>query len=263
VLSQATKIAAVVLTWVVDQQRLSSIAHSRHPIAAPVSGASVNRLLRRADPRPAARILDLGCGQAAWALQALAYCPDGHVDGVDISRDALTRAAEAAAERGLADRLTLHERDARQYAADSGYDVVMCVGATHAFGGFDQAVRLAGQHVTTGGILLVGEGFWQVRPTPQALAALDAVPEDFTDLAGLVDRAEQAGWTPVYAHISDAAEWDSYEWSWVGSLTEWALDNPGHPGAAEARALAREHREQWLRGYRNVLGFATLVLRRA
>ena len=63
--------------------------------------------------------------------------------------------------------------------------------------------------------------------------------------------------------LSDAVEWDSYEWSWVGSLTEWALDNPGHPGAAEARALAREHREQWLRGYRNVLGFATLVLRRA
>jgi hypothetical protein len=70
------------------------------------------------------------------------------------------------------------------------------------------------------------------------------------------------GWTPVYAHISDAAEWDNYEWSWVGSLTEWALDNPGHPDAAEARALAREHREQWLRGYRNVLGFATLLLRR-
>jgi hypothetical protein len=102
-----------------------------------------------------------------------------------------------------------------------------------------------------------------LRPTPQALAALDAAPEDFTDLAGLVDVAEQVGWTPVYAHISDAAEWDSYEWSWVGSLTEWALDNPGHPGAAEARATAREHREQWLRGYRNELGFATLVLRRA
>jgi hypothetical protein len=28
------------------------------------------------------------------------------------------------------------------------------------------------------------------------------------------------------------------------------------------RALASEHRDQWLRGYRNVLGFVTLVLRR-
>ena len=256
------KCPAVVLTLMVDRQRLSSIAHSRHPIAAPVSGANVNRLLRRADQRPAARILDLGCGEAAWALQALAFCPDGHADGVDISRYALERAAEAAAERGLADRLTLHERDARRYMANGDYDLVMCVGSTHAFGGFDPTMRLAGQHVNANGILLVGEGFWQVPPTPEALAALEAAPQDFTDLAGLVDAAEQAGWTPVYAHISDAAEWDSYEWSWVGSLTEWALDNPGHPDAAEARTLAREHREQWLRGYRNVLGFATLVLRR-
>jgi len=62
--------------------------------------------------------------------------------------------------------------------------------------------------------------------------------------------------------VSDAAEWDNYEWSWVGSLTEWALDNPGHPDAAEALAAAREHRDEWLRGYRGVLGFATLVLRR-
>ena len=250
------------LTLVVDRQRLSSIAHSHHPIAAPVSGVNINRLLRRADLRPAAQILDLGCGQAGWALQALAFCPDGHADGVDISRDALARAAAAADERGLADRLTLHERDARQYPARGAYDLVMCVGSTHAVGGFDATLRLAGQHLNADGILLVGEGFWEVPPTPHVLAALDAAAEDFTDLAGLVDAAEQADWTPVYAHISDAAEWDNYEWSWVGSLTEWALDNPGHPDAAEARALAREHREQWLRGYRNVLGFATLMARR-
>jgi hypothetical protein len=109
---------------------------------------------------------------------------------------------------------------------------------------------------------VVGEGFWQVTPTPQALAALDASPADFTDLAGLISIAEEAGWSPVYVHVSDAAEWDDYEWSWVGSLTEWALNNPGHPDAAEALMLAQEHRDKWLRGYRNVLGFATLVLRR-
>src|SRR5262245_21049832 len=195
-----------------DRQRLSSIAHSHHPIAAPVYGVNVNRLLRRADRRPSARILDLGCGEAAWALQALAHYPDGHADGVDISPYALERAAEAAAERGLADRLTLHERDAREYVPDGDYDLVMCVGSTHAFGGYAATLRLAGRHVNADGVLLVGEGFWQERPTKPALAALDATPDDFTDLAGLVDTAEHAGWAPVYAHVSDAAEWDNYEW---------------------------------------------------
>ncbi|MFC0007509.1 SAM-dependent methyltransferase [Micromonospora siamensis] len=245
-----------------DRQRLSSIAHTHHPIAAPIFGVNVNRLLRRADRRPNARILDLGCGEAAWALQALAHYPDGHADGVDTSPYALERAAAAAAVRGLADRLTLHERDARAYVPDGDHDLVMCVGSTHAFGGFTETLELAGRHVNPDGVLLVGEGYWQVPPTPAALAALDAKPEDFTDLAGLVDTAERAGWTPIFAHLSTGAEWDDYEWSWVGSLTEWALDNPGHPDSAGALAVAREHREQWLRGYRDVLGFATLVLRR-
>lgn len=250
------------LTLLVDRQRLSSIAHTHHPIAAPLHGVTVNRLLRRADRRPAARILDLGCGEAAWALQALAHFPDGHADGIDINPYALERAAEMAAGLGRADRLTLHQRDARTYVPDGDYDLVLCVGSTHAFGGFTEALRLAGQHVNPDGVLIVGEGFWQAPPTPEALAALDATPDEFTDLTGLVDRAEQTGWTPVYAHVSDSAEWDDYEWSWTGSLTEWALANPGHPHAADARALAREHRDQWLRGYRNVLGFVTLVLRR-
>ncbi|MEW2444271.1 hypothetical protein [Micromonospora marina] len=123
-------------------------------------------------------------------------------------------------------------------------------------------MELAGRHVDPDGILMAGEGFWQVPPTPAALAALGAKPDDHADLAGLVDAAEQAGWTPVYGHVSDVAEWDDYEWSWTGSLTEWALDNPGHPDATDALAAAREHRDQWLRGYRGVLGFVTLVLRR-
>ncbi|MEU8234020.1 class I SAM-dependent methyltransferase [Actinoplanes sp. NPDC048967] len=243
-------------------RRLSSIAHSHHPIAAPILGVNVNRLLRRAGRQPAARILDLGCGAGAWALQALAHYPDGHADGVDIDPYALERAATAAAERGLADRLTLHERDARSYVPDGDYDLVLCVGSTHAFGGFAETLELAGRHVHPDGVLLVGEGFWEVPPPPGTPAALGVEAEDYTDLAGLVDLAEQAGWATVYAHISDTAEWDDYEWSWTGSLTEWALDNPGHPDAPAALALAREHREQWLRGYRKVLGFATLVLRR-
>jgi SAM-dependent methyltransferase len=245
-----------------DRQRLVSIAHSHHSIAAPVSGVNVNRLLRRAGREPAARILDLGCGEAAWAMQALAHHPDGHADGVDVNRFALERAASAAAERGLADRLTLHERDARTYVADGDHDLVMCVGSTHAFGGFAEALDGAGRHVNRDGVLLVGEGFWETPPTAAALDALDAKPAEFDDLPGLVAQAERAGWTPIYAHVSDLAEWDHYEWSWVGSLTEWALDNPGHPDAAEALAAAREHRAQWLGGYRRVLGFATLVLRR-
>jgi SAM-dependent methyltransferase len=244
-----------------DRQRVSAIAHTHHPIAAPVAGVNVNKLLRRAARGPAARILDLGCGQAAWAMQALAHSPDGHADAVDLSPYALERAEAAATLRDLADRLTLHERDARTYVPDGDYDLVLCVGSTRAFGGFTETLELAGRHVNAHGILIVGERFWETPPSPQALAALDAKPGDYTDLPGLITTAAAAGWHPIYAHVSDAAEWDDYEWSWTGSLLEWALDNPGHPDAPDAARTAHAHRAHWLSGYRNTLGFATLVLR--
>ncbi len=181
------------LTLVVDRQRLSSIAHSHHSIAAPVSGVNVNRLLRRADRQPTARVLDLGCGEAAWAMQALAHFPDGQADGIDLSPYALERAAAAAAARGLEDRLTLHERDARTYVPDGDYDLVLCVGSTHAFGGFADTLELAGKHVNADGVLLVGEGFWQVPPTPEALAALELRPTTPTSPASSTQPSGPVG----------------------------------------------------------------------
>ncbi|RMI45602.1 methyltransferase domain-containing protein, partial [Streptomyces triticirhizae] len=169
-----------------------------------------------------------------------------------------------AARRGVAGRLTLVAGDAAGYAADAAhgvFDAVLCVGATHAFGGLERTLAAARRRLAPGGRLVVGEGFWEREPTPAALAGLGAEREDFTDLAGVVALCQAAGLTPVYGHVSTLAEWDDYEWCWTGSLAGWALDHPEHPRAAEAAAEAAEHRAGWLGGYRGVLGFATLVLR--
>ena len=47
----------------------------------------------------------------------------------------------------------------------------------------------------------------------------------------------------------------------TGSLASWALDNPDHPDRCEAITTADTHRAEWLRVYRDVFGFVTLVLR--
>ncbi|RJL24779.1 SAM-dependent methyltransferase [Bailinhaonella thermotolerans] len=245
-----------------DRTLISSIAHGDHPIAAPVSEDNLDRLLLRCELPEHARVLDLGCGQGAWSLQALDLYPAARADCVDVSEPALETLEAAAAELGFADRVLTHRVPAADFPVGSPYDLVMSVGATHAFGGL--AATLAGMrpHVARDGVAIIGDGFWERPPTPEALAALGAEPGDFPDLAGVVAIAEEAGWAPVYGHVSDRAEWDDYEWSWTGTLTRWALDNPG-PEADEALAAARRHRAEWLRGYRDVLGFVCLVLRKS
>ena len=240
-----------------DRALASAIAHRWHPVAAPVSDASLHRLLQRLGP--VERVLDLGCGFGEWLLAALEAAPGAHGVGVDTSRPALEEARRRATARGLADRLVLEETDAAGYGG-TGFDAVLCVGATHAFGGLAGTLDAVRAHLRPGGRVLLGEGFWDGDPTPQAMSALGAEPGELPDVTGLVEAARAAGYEPGYGHVSSPEEWDDYEWSWTGALTEWALTEAGPQDRVSALAMAGTHREEWLAGYRGQLGFLTLVL---
>lgn len=69
-----------------DRQELARLAHTHHPIAAPLADQSVAALLRRALRSGDERLLELGCGQGAWLLRALAAHPELTADGVDPDR---------------------------------------------------------------------------------------------------------------------------------------------------------------------------------
>ncbi|MFF8592403.1 SAM-dependent methyltransferase [Streptomyces sp. NPDC015220] len=240
-----------------NRQRLSLLAHTDHPVAAPLDDESVRRLLRHGVPRDDARVLDLGCGSGEWLLRALTAHPRLRAEGVDVSGSALALARETARVRGVGDRLVLRQTDASDFAAPHTFDLVISVGAAHAFGGLPATLAAARRHLAPGGRVLVGDGFWAREPSPDAVEMLG----DLADLPTTVDRVVADGWTPVHGHISTRRELDDYEWSWTGSLASWALDHFDDPDGSQALAAATTHRDEWLRGYRDAFGFVTLVLR--
>ncbi|MFH8682917.1 SAM-dependent methyltransferase [Streptomyces lydicus] len=241
-----------------NREQMSRIAHSGHPIKAPLDDESVRRLLQRGTPRGDERLLDLGCGTAEWLLRALATGPQLHAVGVDISDDALTQAREAADGRGLGERLVLHHGAAADFVSPDPFDLVLSVGAAHAFGGLLPTLAAARAHLAPGGQVLIGDGFWEHPPSPEAVEMLG----DFTDLASTVDRVVADGWTPVHGHVSSRQELDAYEWACWGTLAAWGLDRPTDPDGPRALAMAAIRRSEWLRSYRDTWGFVTLLLRR-
>ncbi|MCY0954640.1 SAM-dependent methyltransferase [Streptomyces sp. H27-S2] len=240
-----------------NREQISRLAHAGHPIKAPLDDDSVRRLLEHGVPRGDERVLDLGCGGAEWLLRTLTAHPRVRAEGVDISEEDLRQAREAATRLGVGARLELHHREAADFRSPQPFDLVLSVGATHAFGGLLPTLAAARRHLAPGGRVMIGEGFWEREPSREAVEMLG----DFTDLANTVDRVVADGWTPVHGHVSTRRELDDYEWACWGSLASWALDHPEHPDAAQVRETAAARRTEWLRVYRDTWGFVSLVLR--
>ena len=241
-----------------DRVEISRIAHTDHPICAPVGEHRLRRLVGALDLPAGGDVLDLGCGQGAWLLAALEAHPEVRGVGLDL---ALPPDIGAETDRrAVADRVRWVQADASSWS-DGLFDAVFCVGASHAFGGLDETLQAVRSHLRPGGQVVLGDSIWERPPSQSAQDALQATPDDFPDLAALVRRAVDAGFEVVAGHVSTLEEWDDYEWSWTGSLTRWALRQPAtSPDRAEALAAARSHRDAWLHGYRQELGFVTLVL---
>ncbi|MFD9632322.1 SAM-dependent methyltransferase [Streptomyces violascens] len=240
-----------------NRDHISRHAHADHPIAAPLDDDSVRHLLEGGIPRADARVLDLGCGGGEWLLRALTAFPQLRAEGVDISEGSLAHAREAARLAGIEQRLALHQEDASEFTSPRAFDLVLSVGATHAFGGLLPTLAAARKHLAPGGRVLVGDGFWTREPSPEAAEMLG----DLSDLPTTLRRVTSDGWTPVHGHISTQQELDAYEWAWTGSLATWALDHPEDPDSPQALAAATTHRDEWLNVYRDVFGFVCLVLR--
>ncbi|MFF2787963.1 SAM-dependent methyltransferase [Streptomyces sp. NPDC058049] len=241
-----------------SREQISAIAHADHPIKSPLADDSVGRLLEHGLPRGDERVLDLGCGTAEWLLRALETRPHLYAEGVDVSDVSLTQARRAATTRGVDERLVLHRQEAADYGSSQPFDLVISIGATHAFGGLLPTLAAAREHLAPGGRVLIGESFWDRTPSPEAVEMVG----ELADLATTVDLVVADGWTPVHAHVSTRSELDAYEWACWGSLAAWALDHPDDPAAAQARETADAARSEWLHGYRDSFGFLCLVLRR-
>jgi ubiquinone/menaquinone biosynthesis C-methylase UbiE len=241
-----------------DRSEIFDIAHRRHPIAAPVSRPSLRELVSWLEPPAGGRAVDLGCGEGEW-LQELLLAQPG-MTGVGVDHMMPSTAAQRSEQRQLTDRVSWVETDASTWQ-DGLFDVVVCVGASHAFGGLDEMLTAVSKHLRAGGQAIVGDSIWEGEPSPAVLAALEVSADAYPQLAGLVETMQRHGLEPSFIHTSTVTEWDDYEFSWSGSVVDWALrEAPTAQDREQALGAARDHRRDYLQAWRNQFGFATAVL---
>ncbi|WP_020519583.1 SAM-dependent methyltransferase [Catelliglobosispora koreensis] len=225
---------------------------------APLSEHRANDLAARLAAARPADVLDIGCGWGELMLRVLEHAPSAVGTGIDTDERGLARGRMEAEKRGLTDRATFRTLSGEETQQQA--DVVICIGASHAFGGPAQALSALRTRVRPGGRLLFGEGLWDpTGPVPEPELVWPDLFE-LPTLRGLVDVAVEAGYRPLYTEESSLNELDAFESGYLADYEEWLIKNPAHPRAQEVRAQSDEHRRRWLHGYRGAFGFAYLTL---
>lgn len=230
----------------------------------PLSLEHAGLLMDRLALRPGLRIADLGCGWGELLLQVVARAlagDSGTADratsgvGVDTDVSQLDRGRRLARERGLDRHVRFTEGDAAAWPQTA--DRVLCTGASHAFGGTGRALAALAATVPAGGRLLYGDGYWEKPPSP---AAAEMFGDDVLPLPGLLEACRAAGWRVIHLSTADQREWDDFESTFRAGRQEWLTGHGGDPRAAEVRDWLDTRERQYVEVYRQVLGFAYLVL---
>ena len=216
----------------------------------------------RLDLQPGQQITDIGCGWGELLIRVTGRArsaggEQGEVTatGVDTDTWALARGRGSARRHGLGQQVEFVEADAAAWRRTA--DRVLCVGASHAFGGATPALKALSGLVPAGGRLLYGDGYWAATPSQ---AAIGIFGEQVLPLPELLEAVRAQGWRVIHLSVADQREWDDFESTFRAGRQEWLVAHPDDPRAGEVRDWLDYREREYLKTYRGVLGFAYLVL---
>lgn len=241
--------------------RYSRISHQNRRMAAPIGSGELERLvgLLASRLRSGANLLDIGCGKAELLLRLLQAKPGCQGLGIDTSQGALEEARirrdslglVAEFQHGPAEELPLHP---------GHFQMALCIGSSHTLGGLVPALSRLSEAVASGGLVVMGDLFWQRLPTREDLETMSMTLEDLPlSLESLVQAGKNHRLEPIYVCVSSQREWDEYEWDLVWAVDCHLRQHPDDPDASAFRQRMREMRDSYLGWRRHCMGFAITI----
>jgi hypothetical protein len=114
-----------------------------------------------------------------------------------------------------------------------------------------------------GAYVLIGEGYWQKRPSAECLVHLEGTEDEFRDHRGNVQAGIDAGLVPLHASVASADDWDEYEWKYSASIERYAIEQPDDPDVPAMLERIRRWRDGYLRWGPDTLGFGLYLFHRS
>lgn len=233
---------------------------------SPISREKADHLVNMLELPARAKVVEAGCGSGVL-LTSILEKYDAFGLGIDLDPALVHAAQEHASSVLTAQQFEFKVGDIQQEKLEeNSFDLALCMGSSHAYGMGESAYRNTltemGSALKPGGLLLIGEGYWQKAPTAKYLEFIGDPVGIYRDFCGNITLARELGFDPVYAAASTLDEWDDFEWSHKRKhLKQLEL----HPDDEQVkRRLART--DHWIEGYlkwgRGTMGFGLYLFRK-
>lgn len=247
-----------------DRARFSFLAHASHDVCNPIASAKVDHAIALVALAPAATFLDIGAGkgEVARRLAEHAGCLGTAIEHAPLMA-AACRERVRTLRRGAVEVIEADAATIVPAMPAASFDAAICLGSTHALGGFDDTIAAAHRVLRPGGWLLIADGYWKREPAPEYLAALGTTAGEHTTHAENVARVARAGFVPRWAWTASEDEWDQYEWRYAWNIEQFCDANPHDPDGRAMRERSRAWRDIVLTWGRETLGFGMILARKA
>lgn len=215
-------------------QAVSAAAHARLPHANPLTVEQMSDLVTKALARAPQTALEIGCGPGTFCTE-LARRGPVQVTALDPNASFLARAKERAASHPLQGTVTFYEQEAATYKGPS-VDLVVCIGASQAFGQPREAVRKATRLLVPGGTLIFADIVWSAAPPAEFLGFL-GVAQDLYWLRTEAEAVFAAAGLTIEAELQASADSPTADWA-----ARVSVSRPMSPEADFGELIERIHR---------------------
>ncbi len=243
-------------------ERFFKIAEMNQPFSHPLPPEKLLHLAALCSVNAGTRLLDLACGKGELLAQwARAYDLQG--TGVDDDDDLINAAQHRANELEVWSQLQFVASDVLDFPQPfHQYNIVSCLSATWL--DTDKATLIAlmreALKTTKGGLLLIGETFWQKVPPLEVCEAMGIGRDDLPLLGDLAAQFQSTGvdlLTMLLATTEDRDAFYSQQWH---AVHEWVQQHSDHDDVPELRQWVRQNQQHYLQYEREYLGWGVFIL---
>lgn len=245
-----------------DRNKFSAIAHRNHSYYNPVSLTKINKVIELLSLAANDKIIDIGAGKGEILLQIIEKYRSS-CTAIEHFGDFAKQLKANANNRGILNNIEVIEQDANLAikSFSQEFDVGICIGSSHALGGYNNTIESLTNKVVKGGYIVLGEIYWRKKPDKEYLKFFGGNEEDVLSHAENIFTAQKYGLIPLWSSVSTEDDWDSYEWLYSKSIEDYCYHNPQDCDCVEMLERIRKWREMYLKWGRDTLGFGIYLFR--